>query len=291
MKKFLKNIIGFILTILILFVSILLTTNFIVNNNANFKLDNNITHIIVGNSHSECSFNDSIITNCSNLSLSGESYLYTFFKTKKIIELNNIKNITIEFTNIQIHSTNNEWIWGDEPFSKRFPIFSPFFDFNTHVFLLRKNIKQYINGTLLTLNKNLSKIILNNYSYKNKIGGFKKLTKQFNFKNYKEKEVESFLKNNSKTDISFTNLHWLKKIIILCENKNINVNLVRSPQHLKYFLRKNESDFQLIKKLFFNEVEFIDLNNFKLNNTDFADLGHLNFNGSKKTSIHFNNLK
>lgn len=288
MKKFIVKSATFftiLVSILILTITII---NYNINKKAFFNFKNNVSSIILGNSHSQAAFNDSIIPNCINFSCSGESYLYSYYKAKKIIENLKIKTIYIEFTNIQIHSTNNDWIWGDEPFTNRFPVFSPFFDFNTHFFLIDKNLKGYLNGLSLLLKKNISKVLFKNYNFTNELGGYKKLKGAMEIKHDK-KDVESFLsKTNNK--ISFSNIFWLKKIDKLCDNNNIKIVFIRSPQHRNYILRKNENYLQLIKNMFFKDNIFLDFNDYINNDAYYVDYGHLNEFGSKKISNHFKKI-
>ena len=51
-----------------------------------FKEKKNI--LIVGNSHTECSVNDSIISNSVNLSQSASSYFYSYMKIREFTKYN-----------------------------------------------------------------------------------------------------------------------------------------------------------------------------------------------------------
>ena len=85
----------------------------IIKNSANFKLKPQTKYLVLGHSHPECAFNDSLINNLKNLAQTGESYYYTYFKTIKVLEQNpSIEIVFVEFTNNQIYELMNNWIWG-----------------------------------------------------------------------------------------------------------------------------------------------------------------------------------
>ncbi len=109
----------------------------LIEKNADFNIKNDTKTIIIGHSHSECAYNDSLIENFENFSLSGESYYYTFPKVKKIIEHNpQIETVFIEFTNNQISKNVEKWIWDKKYISYYYPIYSPFIDFQDKLSLV-----------------------------------------------------------------------------------------------------------------------------------------------------------
>ena len=60
-----------------------------------------------------------------------------------------------------------------------------------------------------------------------------------------------------------------------------------------YLLRQQYSDkiiFQKIRKGWFNDIPFLDFNNFPLADNEFADMGHLNYKGAKKFSLWFRRM-
>jgi len=113
---------------------------FEINRNANFKLEPNIDKIIVGHSHSDCTYNDSIIPNFKNLYQSGESYFFTFYKLQKIVEINpQIKTIYFELTNNQIDTSMERWTF-EKPFLEaRLSVHEPFTTFKDKIFLFKTN--------------------------------------------------------------------------------------------------------------------------------------------------------
>ena len=111
MKSFIVNLLKFVFFFLFILIGLFLLNRHF----ANFKIKESSRILIVGHSHSECAYNDSLINNVVNFSQSGESYFYTYFKTKKFIEQNpNIQTVLIEFSNNQIAFSMNNWIWAEK---------------------------------------------------------------------------------------------------------------------------------------------------------------------------------
>ncbi len=96
MSKFILKISIFIFSLFLALLAFVLINRYF----GDFKSKKEFHIIILGHSHSECAYNDSLISGVANFSQSGESYFYTFFKTKKLIEQNpNINTVLIEFSN------------------------------------------------------------------------------------------------------------------------------------------------------------------------------------------------
>ena len=130
MRQFIQLSITFLIALFtLIFVSVELS-EYVVNKNSDFKLNKSTKYLVLGHSHPECAFNDSLIENFKNISQSGESYYYTYFKAKKIIEQNpSIETVFIEFTNNQINESMNSWIWKEKYMNYRYPRYSPFMNF------------------------------------------------------------------------------------------------------------------------------------------------------------------
>jgi len=201
-----------------------------------------------------------------------------------------IEIVFIEFTNNQILLSMDNKIWEDKYISRSMHKYSPFLSFSDYLPIVKNNFKGLSNSLSITLKKNTSKIIKNEFDNNNKIGGYHSL------KRYK---TDSLLKNPKKVDklkyLSFNldtykesyTFGYLNKIVAFCKQKNIKLYFVRSPQHQKNRTLINEMDFIDIKEKLFKEIEFLDFNNFPVENYEFGDLSHLNHYGSNKFSRWF----
>jgi hypothetical protein len=289
MKQFLKLSISFLIVLFTLIFALVESSEFIVNKNSVFKLNTDTRYLVLGHSHPECAFNDSLIDNFKNLSQSGESYYYTYFKTKKIIQQNpSIETVFIEFTNNQINESMNDWIWKEKSMSYRYPKYSPFMNLSDKGILAKNNLSGYFNSTSLSFKYNFGRIRNRNFDYSKSVGGYLSLKRDKT-----DYLVNNMKKNNPKSEklgISEYNIKYLTKIIDLCEEHGKKVILIRSPQHSIYSGYSNERLYQKVRNNHFSSIEYLDFSKFPLSNSEFGDLEHLNHKGAKVFSIWFAQL-
>ena len=84
MRLFIKRLSLFILFGLLSFFIFFISINSFLNTKADFKLDSNVKSLILGHSHPERAYNDTLIPFTKNLSGAAESYLYTLAKTSQL---------------------------------------------------------------------------------------------------------------------------------------------------------------------------------------------------------------
>lgn len=276
-----------------LFVFYEIITSRYVSLRADFKLKSNPKYVLLGHSHPETAFNDSLISNVSNLAQSGESYFYTFQKAKEIFKQNtSIKTVFVEFTNNQVNKEMDDWIWEEKYISNRYPIYSSFMSKEDTKLLLENNYTGFYNAFSISSKNKFLRILKNDFDYTKEIGGYQYLVRnktdsllinyddRFNYRNYV----------NDKHNISELNLKYLSKIIELSHKYKIRIVLIRSPQHERYTGYYNEKVYQEILKSNFKNVEYLDLSKFSVRNDEFGDLEHLNYKGARKFSIWFDSL-
>ena len=91
MRTFLKRILFFtMLLTLVVVISAVVYDYYkdIYLENENMRLKAGVTTLIVGDSHAETTFDDSIIPNSRNTAFHAEHYLFTYFKLIKLVESN-----------------------------------------------------------------------------------------------------------------------------------------------------------------------------------------------------------
>jgi len=264
--------------------------NCIIQKQATFKIDPATKIVIFGHSHPECAYNDQLIPKFKNLCQSGESYFYTYQKVKKVLSQNKqVKIVLIEFSNNQIDVKMNDWTWGLDYMSTKYPTYSAFMDKADFAILIKNNRKDLMSCVSLSTQKNLLRILTSNYNFIPKIGGYLKI--EHNETLDERKNIVAKTYNVSKKSVlSATNINYLQKIVAYCQSKGTKIFLVRTPQHKNYEFLSNERDFYNIREKYFSSVEFLDFNNFPLKDEEFADYGHLNYNGATKFSKWFNNM-
>ncbi len=291
MRPFLKRIFIFLISLaaFILIASQILSAT--ERKTTNFKFDSNPTSLIIGHSHPETAFNDSLIPGLKNISQAGESYFYNYFKLKQVLKDNpSIKIVFIEYTNNQIGQAMDEWIWGKKYLDYRYPLYSSFMDFHANLLLIRHNLKGYLAISTTNLREKLARIVHHKTRFTPQLGGYISIP---------DSKVDSllndpdYLLNKSKLDythLSETNLSYLTKMIQLCRDRNTRVILIRSPLHPKFYGYANEKRYKEILKTRFSDLEYLDFSKFPLPNADFWDLEHLNSHGAQIFSPWFANL-
>lgn len=292
MRYFINRILIFILSIIILIGLVIMSTNIKINNKHIFNLSKNIKFIILGHSHPEGAFNDSLIANSKNLAQSGELYFYTYLKTKKILSENKqIKIVFLEFTNNEIINDMEKWTTSEDQLVYRIPKYAPIMNKDDYQYIIPKNPIAFLKAMPVVFRNNMNTLVFNykDYMIANDWGKY-----FYNNRHY----VDSLLKSNKKIGvnndylkINNINLFYLNKIIKYCKNNHVELYLMRSPFHKEEpVYLANESKFSTILKTKFAKQTFLDFKNFPLLNNEYGDLDHLNYKGSKKFSLFFNNL-
>jgi ribosomal protein S16 len=289
MKEFIKKIISFHVIALIAIVIIVLLVNFVVKSKASFKINEQKSTLILGHSHSACSLNDSIVKNSINLSGSGESYFYNYQKAKQLlVDNDHIKTIFIEFTNNQVDSVMDDWIWSYEKMSYFLPFYSPFMEREEFELLFKNNSTDLMSSYSVATRKNLFRIIKNDYSYIDELGGYDP-TKLSKIDEMIENDRVKPIISASHT-LSEKNIDYLRKMVDLFKANKIDVFLIRSPQHPIYPDTSNEKVFRSVLTNQFNDVPFLDFDAMDFPNSHYLDPQHLNYEGAKDFSILFNSL-
>jgi hypothetical protein len=285
MKLFLKNIISFLI---ILYGSIfiaLISSNYLINERANFKLQSNTNKIILGNSHPAGTFNDSLISNTKNLADPGECYFYSYQKLKEILKQNpQIDTVYVELNPKTILIREDDKLWKKH----QVPKYLAFFDYEDHYLLAKDNSIGYQQEILMSIGANAKRILLNQYNFKDSIGGFRHVT------SYRLEEIIDTISYDPQKQYSLNqkklskyDITYLKKLIVLCKEKNITFIFVRSPYHKKFDGRMYEDIFQDYRGENFNTIPFLDFKDFPMKNKEFKDLQHLNYKGARKFSLWF----
>ena len=289
MKKFIKNVGLFSLSTLLFLIIIFFISKKIIQENTNFYISPKIDKIIIGDSHSECALNDKLINNGLNISNSGTCYFYNYYTLKPLIDNNkNIKYVFIDFTNNQIDSIMEDWIWGDKYLPFKFEKIGNYIDRDGLKLLFKKNKIGLLKSYLQLLKSQLTIILTFQYHFLFNCGKYIKLVRS---------NVKHLLNNNNIDTAKITNYYiptinilYLEKMIQICKEKNIKVFLIRNPLHIKYRGFKNELIYQKILQTRFKNIDFLDFKNFRILDSEFGDLEHLNYIGATKFSVFFDKL-
>lgn len=251
-----------------------------IRDNATFDIDNSTKYVVLGPSHSECSFDDSFIEHLENFSRSGESYCYTYAKLKCILANNKqIDTVFVEFSNPFIYD-NDEWLWSNKYLQFHYVTFAPFLSFADHVYLFKKHFFSWCRTTPFFIKDATKKTLKNNYNF-SIYGGYLKGDAVLD-----STQIQSRLELGN-IDVQ---LYFMDKIVELCHNTGVELIFVRSPLYPKFKYWCTEVQFQQIRNTRYSEVPFWDFGQFLPESKYFRDFHHLNQTGSEKFSKNFNDL-
>ena len=281
MRLFLVKFSIFSLLFVLSLTMLVLLSSLIVKQNTSVILSPNINKIIIGHSYSETAFDDSMITGIKNCSESGESYFYNYQKLKIILNDNQqVDTVFINFSNNQVFSDMNDWIWGEKYMNYNLTKYQPWCEKEDILLCAKNNFFIFSQIQAVVIKNNLKKIIKNNYTDPLLVGGYKAMTKKIT------KEEKQAAINDNTYKISELNLKYLKKMIELCIQKNIKVIFLRPPVKEINLNQSVEVEFQKIRKKYFAKIEFWDFINLPLNKkTHFYDNTHVNKEGSRIVSL------
>lgn len=292
MKKFLIQISLFSFCLLSVFILIIILSNKIIDSKKIFNLPNKINYLVLGHSHPEGAFNDSLIANTKNLAQSGELYFYTYLKIQKILTDNKqIKTVFLEFTNNEIISDMEKWTKSDEQIVYRIPKYAPIMDVEDYNYIVPKNTMAFIKSLPIVFRNNVNTIIFkyDDFVASNDWGKYyynKRQHLDFLLKVEKQKSIK-----NDFSKFNDVNLFYLDKILNFCKTNDVKIYLIRSPFHKQEpVYMANENKFAEILKTKYINQTFLDFKDFPLLNDEYGDLDHLNYKGARKFSIFFNEL-
>ncbi len=292
MKRLFKHIAVFVIPFLLLVIVAMIASRSYFQNDDFYRLNPATTTVVLGHSQTECGFNDRLVRGTQNFSQGGEAYFYTYQKLKKFIDANpSLKNVVVSFSNNQIDSQMDKWVWGEENMYSYYPKYAFMMEMQDYEMLMQNNPK-----TMLAAEAKMFKSFASSA-----IKGRDNLLEDRNWGGYlhlKRKKIDSliktdYLRKESKRDlkqVSQISIDYLQKIKQLCDQHQVKLFFIRMPAHQLWVYRQNEDLFQQVRKKYFNEVRFLDFQDFPLTNDEMGDFDHLNFDGAKRFSLFFGDL-
>jgi hypothetical protein len=284
MKRFIRKSILFCVIVI---GCILLSSVIIIEINrqlyGKIRIENRITTIIVGDSHTACAINDSLPSEIRNVSVLSEGYFFSYLKLKRIIyDNNNIKNVVLGFSYHNLSTRYELFVYG-----------TPFFNsINRYISLME--LKDFF--TLISKQKSLSNLAPIFRSCLSSIAKYYRegnpcILKDFipdirggaNEESINERINYQYYYEGEPCTVSDFNISYLKKIVELCRDHEIYLVLLNVPLFGDYDARipscvKSRYD-SIVKDL---GLPFINLNDFHLPGDCFFPEGdHLNSEGAK----------
>lgn len=281
MKKLINRTLLFltisaIFSLLLGFLSVVIT-----NKTFNFEFKKYQNILIVGNSHTECSISDKILSNSVNISQSASSYFYSYIKVREFVKRNpTIDTVIISFSDNDLFSEKEKWFSSTEKIRNKMT--RMIFLFNTEDYLtlfcsnpITTSLQSFI------VYSDFYNLYIHRRSF---IGGYNQLNK-----NKIKESILEFNQDTPKIDykIAHTELKYLLKIYELCEKEGVHLILLNSPVHpvlQSHFSLIKDRNYKIASEKMTNAT-FLDHSSYKLDNSMFADLSHLNGTGSISYSL------
>ena len=261
------------------------------------KLPNNEQIVFLGNSHIECSVNDTIVNNSYNFGRSAEHIEFIYSKVKLLDKYNpQIDTIIIGFDNVLVLQPQNT-TFANELYS---PYFYDTYDLEDIAKIIYYASFKYIENHIThpfnwyKLYQFLPSFFSNNTNINNisNIGSFLYL--------YRDKlQKDIALRGNIKHNFGHANelcIHFLNKTIKYCNEKDLTLIFLFPPQHNKCFL--DSTYYKQVYKESYSDIPFYDFKTLQLPDSCYGDLDHLNYKGAKvfseyleKEVLHKQNYK
>jgi hypothetical protein len=244
---------------------------------ASFELPHEKNILVLGDSSTTFGIDDSIYSRSTNISGSGTTYVYSYFKLGKFLDEN-------DHIDTVLLSLQNAAIVDLEMFEKanmmyHVPFLLPFFDRDAIAIFVDENRKPFISSVLNISPRPVIRFILKRgaISYQNlSLGGYEKLDRN------KLQEDISLHNTQPSEEKPYSPIQkkYLLKIVSLCKSNNITLILINTPTYKPdlYGHLDTVNDFY---NTYLSGVTDINYSAFPLPDSCYADIGHLNYNGAE----------
>lgn len=282
---FLHKIFIFIVTVL----GIMIATYFYIFSLPKTSVKINKKNIIIGDSNTRWSMDDTILKSYANYSTGGEIYLFAYRKLNLLSQNNKIDTLLLSFSPHNI--INNRW-WVDGeggPIENRMGGFYRDYSLEEHKDMFLTIPKNYTSSILGIIKPQ----VLNLLNYKQNGGGYNDIIK---FGSYlPEKTNETQNKSNyyqyKKPEITEMEIKYLKKIISFCKDENIHLILIQPPKNYprKDYKNYDHKEFYQYYDQNFKNIDFLDFSKLKLPKNAYWDMTHTDIVGAEYFSHYIQN--
>ncbi|MEX0968118.1 MAG: hypothetical protein WD077_12835 [Bacteroidia bacterium] len=304
MKKFVLNILLFSGLIALLSLGSYELNKRLISNDP-YLIPSNVHTLILGDSRMQTALNPELLPNSVNISMSGEPYIATYLKLKKVIEDNpNIQQIVLGFSQHNI-SGYSDSKFKDDKISRKL--------FNRYNLLMKRSDLEgleyhhtawymlYLNQVILP-----NPAFVRNWIEKVKgkephgypyIGKFYSSDYSLIGRRAKNDSTISrhFYKNGQIAGISQISRSSLDSMVALTQRQNIDLYLFKSPVHPYYENMipelYNEVLGEIINQLAeYEHVRIFDYSKWRFPDSHYGDYDHINSKGAEILSVEFNKI-
>ncbi|WP_299214074.1 hypothetical protein [uncultured Dokdonia sp.] len=285
MKKFIFKLLLFILPV-ILFPVLIASIDALVFKKNNSQSDVKI--LIIGDSHTETGINDGLNPKIKNISQSGETYFFTYYKLKKILSNEDLSKVVLSLSPHNLSFFQDEKTYALNN-SDRYKNLYPRYFFSLEpqgVQKLNENSQENIYSVLnLILKTNIKTLIKGRNAY---IGNYKESQKSNLDTLLINEKIKTHFYNskNELYDESQVQIEYLKKIHDLCIEKGIGLYIINLPVHNLYKSQiptNATSNFEkVILELKNKGVSILEYSQIELPDNYFGDGDHINSFGANQ---------
>lgn len=282
MKLFIKKIIIFSLFFSLL-ISVFWFVSFLAFNRVSFKIPNDKTILVIGDSHTECAINDQILTQAFNISQSDIHHFYSFIKLRKILSENpHIKTVVISYYYEDFNIIKDDRLSDSRYLEAKLPIH--FFLMTVpEILLLIKDYPFDLFKIFITAPKNLVKDVMNDKSItiNKKWGGYLYLERD---KLNEDLELLKERITGAPLDVSAYDslyLKYLKKMYELSIENGKDVYLINTPVFIEV-IREDEylENYNNFANLFLPKAHVLNHASLEIPIEGYGDSTHLNYKGA-----------
>ncbi len=235
---------------------------------------------MLGDSHTALAVNDSIISNCLNMSAAADAYLYSYIKLQKFLEANKIDTVIVAYNFHSLKKETEKWVLDDKYLIGKMSHYFPYIDeqelslFATHFSFYSSILKFPYESR-----QRFIKAFKNNLTYKDlDLGGFRPTGQH---KLYEDINLKRTVTNSYNSDFGGKyQMLYLDKIVRLCKDKNVQLIFLNVPV---YSLSKQSHDinkYYSYYKEYYSDIPLFDYSNISLPDRCFRDIDHLNRDGA-----------
>ena len=252
-----------------------------------YIVDKSKSILILGDSHTECAIDDSMVSKSVNISQSADVYFYSFIKLRKFLKINSdIKTVILGISEKSLY--NKGWFQSNKSMRRKSNNYFRLMNLNDFRVLLEAGgINAFIYLAEASFHNFTRSLTIQESDYRDmRIGGYKKLKRD------KLDEAIARYKKQSNIDRTYSEnqIEYLLKIVDLCKKYKVKLILLNTPIYVYY---RNENDSyklnQFIKKRIGSYAEYWDYSNYLLPDFGYGDFGHLNYRGAEIFSKKLNN--
>lgn len=291
MRKFTKRITLFLLPIIGLFILSPLIDDVVLN----FNIDKSKKILVAGDSHVEVSIKDTL--DFQNIGFSSETYFFTYYKIKKVLEHKNVEKIVLAFAPHNISSIQEDYTYGlnnNKAYRNLYPTFIYSLPKDAVKNLYMRNPKAFKELSTSLFRPALKEI----FKFQNKyIGKYQPVEGNHLDIETIDKAIRlHYYRNDSTMHQSNADIKYIYKILELAHNNNAELVLVNFPLHPVYrekiperFQKRFETEVLLLQE---NGAKFLDYSEIILPDYFYLDGHHINKKGSEiLTPIILQDLK